>query len=190
MEGLGLVSLLTLFGGYAISDAPAEAVQVVGIDRLAPLHADRQIHTNSLQWRAREKLLLDGRASLRLGATVSRATGWISQPAEAGLQRLDSPAWGAGPAVDGRFTLLDHGGWRLNLDASAAVLLYDRRFPAGGDHYNGMFQFGATLGHRWPGGGQVEAGWRWMHVSNGQGLGPQNPSYEARGLSLRWQRAV
>lgn len=190
MEGLGLVSLLTLFGGYAVSDAPAEAVQVFGIDRLAPLHADRQIHTSSLQWRGREKSLVDGRVSLRLGATLSRATGHITQPGAAGPVLSDSPAWGLGPAVEGRLAVLEHAGWRLGLEGSAAVLLYDRRFPAGGDRYNGMFQFGATLGHRLPGGGQIEAGWRWMHVSNGQGLGPQNPSYEARGLSLRWQRAV
>lgn len=190
VEGLGVLSLVTLFGGYALTDAPPMPLAEFGVDRLAPIHADRQIHTTSLQWRGREKQLADGRVSLRLGATASRATGWIEQLGPGGGLRMDSPGWGAGPAIDGRLDLLRAGAWTLRAEASAAVLLYDRRFPAGGDYYNGMFQFGPGLGWRLPGGGEVDLGWRWMHVSNGQGLTPRNPSYEARGLSLRLRMPI
>lgn len=185
--GTGILWVVSLFGGYALSDAPAMPIDEWGMDRLAPLHANRQIDTTSLQWRAREKVLLDGRASLRLGATVSRATGRIEQVGADGAYTLESPAWGVGPAMDGRFTLIERGGWRLTMDASAAVLVYDRRFPAGGYHYNGMLQLGPSIGFAAGSRGHFDAGWRWMHVSNGQGLGPHNPSYEARGLTLRWQ---
>lgn len=165
-------------------------IQEFGLDRLAPLHANRQIHTTSLHWRLREKQWWDGRVALRLGATLSRPTGSITQPGPNGIDLLDSPAWGLGPAVDAQLRLVRGTGWRLQLDTSAAVLLYDRRFPAGGDHYNGMLQLGPSIAWQLPAGrGELELGWRWMHVSNGQGLGPHNPSYEGRGITLRWRLA-
>lgn len=187
MGGLGILSVVGLFGGYILAEGPPSPIQEFGIDRLTPIHADRQITTTSLHWRAREKALAPGRAELRLGATVSRATGRIVQPVPGGLAVLDSPGWGAGPAVDLRLTLLQQPSWQLQLHGSAAVLLHDRRFPAGGDRYNGMFRVGPSVAAERPGGARIELGWTWMHVSNGQGLGAHNPSYEARGWSLRWQ---
>lgn len=184
MDGLGILSVIGLFGSYALADAPATRIDEWGLDRMSPIHADRQIRTVDLQWRAREKAWAGGRASLRLGATLSRPTGRIATSA---TPALDSPAWGLGPAVDLRLTLLRRSAWHAALDGGAAVLLYDRPFPAGGGHYNGMFRLGPSIGAALPAGGRVELGWAWMHVSNGQGLGPHNPSYEARGWSLRWQ---
>lgn len=196
MNGLGILSGILLFGGYPASSAPARTISEWGVEALAPIHDDRQIHTVNLQWRGREKDLWDGRVQLRLGATVSRASGSIRQLTgsfEDGSLReveLDSPGWGLGPAAEGRWRMAAQGPWALNLDLSTAVMGYDRRFPAGGDRYNGMLQVGPTLvwsardGVRW------QLGVRWMHVSNGQGMVAHNPSYEARGLTLRVQRPL
>lgn len=70
---------------------------------------------------------------------------------------------------------------------STAVLIYDRPFPAGGDHYNGMFQIGPSFSFTPARGHTLTLGYRWMHVSNGQGLGAHNPAYEGKGVVLRYQ---
>lgn len=196
MDGLGILSAIALFAGYPLAPAPSHPVSEWGLDRLSPLHADRQIHTTNLQWLALGKDLPDWRTELRLGVTLSRATGEIEQ-LEGRLEdgtlravRYDSPAWGIGPLAEGRFTAWQHEGLRLNLHLSAALLVYDRRFPAGGDHYNGMIQAGPSLDWSLGTHGKASIGWRWVHVSNGQGLVPRNPSYEAQGLSVRWTRAL
>lgn len=187
MDGVGTVWVLAMFGGYAFGGSPAADIQEWGVDRLLPLHDNRQIATTSLHWRRREKAFFGDRLTLRLGATVTRATGRIEQLGDQGAYTLASPGWGAGPALDSRFTLLARDGWRLTLDSTVAVLLYDRRFPTGGKHHNGMLQAGPSVGATLAGGSRIDVGWRWMHVSNGQGLGPHNPSYEGTGLTVRWR---
>ncbi|MCU7937059.1 MAG: acyloxyacyl hydrolase [Candidatus Thiodiazotropha sp. (ex Dulcina madagascariensis)] len=33
---------------------------------------------------------------------------------------------------------------------------------------------------------EIALGYRWMHLSNGQGAGSQNPSYDAQGVNLQY----
>lgn len=125
-----------------------------------------------------------------MGLTLSRATGHITQLAgswEEGTLRteiLDSPAWGIGPGVELQYDLLNLATGRLHMDLGAALQIHDRRFPAGGDHYNGLFRIGPAWSQSWGDGRSFTVGWRWMHLSNGQGPGPHNPSTEGRGLVL------
>lgn len=194
-DGLGILTVISATAAYFGSDAPAQPLHEAGIERFAPLHADRDLQTTNLVVHWQRKTLASWPIELRLGARVSRVTGHITQLSgswEDGTlaeTRLDSPAWGAGPTLEARYAVIDHGRWSLNLTLDTSVLLYDRSFPAGGDRYNGMFQLGPELAGSLPDGSRLGVSWRWMHVSNGQGMTPHNPSYEGRGLVLRWQAA-
>lgn len=74
---------------------------------------------------------------------------------------------------------------------SVGVLLFPRRpFLPGGDVYEGLISFGAgadlPLDDRWSVGLKGFA----VHLSNGQGLGPQNPAYDGYGGGLELKYAV
>jgi hypothetical protein len=56
--------------------------------------------------------------------------------------------------------------------------------PPGGDIYNFTWQLGGALAFRIDERFTLSAGVRRMHVSNGQGLVPRNPSYEGIGFPL------
>ena len=179
----GLLTLAGLFGGYALADAPSTHIHDFGLDRFEPLHANRQLHLTNAHAYLRERRFENWPLTLRLGLVAQHARGEITQLTDSlSEQTLDSPGHGLGVSAEARLRVW--GGFHL--DASAAPMLYDRRFPAGGTHYNGMFQAGPSFS--WPmGSGQWTLGARWLHISNGRGLGPDNPSTEGRGLVLRYQ---
>lgn len=156
----------------------------VALERLWPAHADRQITTTSLDllWGgARQSPWLSWRA----GVTATRADGYIVQFDEhfEGV-RLESPAWGLGPTGLLRAQTPEWARTRIELVGSGSLVLYTRRFPAGGDIYDFMWRGGPALEIRAGRRLSVGASLLWMHVSNGQGLRPINPAYNARGLSL------
>src|SRR5690606_20627380 len=68
------------------------------------------------------------------------------------------------------------------------AVFYRPDFPPGGDFYNLAWQLGGAVAVRITERLRLGFGVRWMHVSNGQGLGAQNPSYEGVGfpVSLDW----
>lgn len=179
----GLLTLFGVFGSFALSDAPAHRIREFGLDYYEPLHADRQIHLVNVGVQLREKRLDSLPLSLRIGVLAQHARGEITQLNDS-LQpyTLDSPGVGLGVSGEARLRL-----WSgLHLDASAAPMVYDRRFPAGGDYYNGMFQVGPSFTWKM-GDAQWTVGARWMHISNGRCLCARNPSTEGRGLALRVQ---
>lgn len=186
MAGLGIVTLITLFGGYGLLDAPAIPIREVGVDVFAPLDADRDIHTIQLDAMLREKSLADGRLTLRLGATGSVAAGRIRVPEAGAFVVRDSDAAGLGLSIEARWRLLSWQGVALNADLAATPMLYDRPFPAGGTHYGGMFRAGFSMHRAFGDGSTIGLGLRWMHFSNGRGIGPDNPAYEGAGLELRY----
>ena len=63
-------------------------------------------------------------------------------------------------------------------------MVYSDRFPPGGDYYNFTWRMGGSLHIRLTDTVTLTAGARWMHVSNGQGLGRHNPAYESVGFPL------
>jgi hypothetical protein len=98
----------------------------------------------------------------------------------------DNEAIGIGPGI-----LADLRFWRYNklsfhLDGSGSIIFYNRDFPAGGDHYNFMWRGGPVIRYVIWDDQDIGLGYHWMHVSNGQGLGPDNPSYDAQALSLQY----
>jgi len=156
-----------------------------GIERLWPTHADRQIATTSVNafmggnlWRRRW-------LAWRVGLTMTYADGYIVQFDEHFRNvRFDTSAGGLGPSGLVRLQTPEWAGVTLALESSGGLLLYTRHFPAGGDIYNFMWRAGPSLEARVAPSWWVGAGLRWMHVSNGQGLHPGNPAYNARGASL------
>ncbi|MFZ5550729.1 MAG: hypothetical protein ACOZJX_18675 [Pseudomonadota bacterium] len=197
MDGLGVLTLVGLFSAFPLLGDEAQVEPRLSIDAYAPLHADRQLQLTHLDLSWWRKDTLGGRLTLRLGLGLTRATGSIEQwrddtpGAAPALVTLDSPAWGAGVTASARWQARAWGGGvnpggRLSLDAAASAMAYDRRFPAGGLHYDGMFRFGPTI--EWDlADGALAVGARWMHLSNGRGLTPRNPSYEGQGMVLAWQ---
>lgn len=134
---------------------------------------------------------MDRRLELYLGMTATHAWGSLTQPPGAGFLNgtsQDDAASGLGPAFTARVTPLRAGDLEFSLDGSAGVILYDGRFPAGGDIYNFMFRAGPRFGLALDQRTSLFLKYQWMHVSNGQGLGPWNPSYEGEGpvAGLNW----
>lgn len=196
MDGLGQLILLGLFGGYTLTDQPPARVATVQVQAIRPVDADRPLDMTLLDWQFREKRLWHDRLRLGLGVTLMHASGHITQLtgslADGSLRevRLASPGWGLGPSIGASLRTSLTATVGVSLDVQGAVLLHDRAFPAGGKRYNGLIEGGPSLHWRLDGGGELSVDARWLHLSNGQGLGAHNPSYDGRGLSLRYQRPL
>ncbi len=102
--------------------------------------------------------------------------------------RFDTVAGGAGPGFLLRGVPLSRRLVLLRLEVAVSLVLYAPNFPPGGDVYNFASQLGGSIAFRLRPHLVLGIGVRWMHVSNGRGLGPQNPAYEGVGfpISLDW----
>lgn len=196
MDGLGQLFLLGLLGGYTLSDTPPERVATVEVQAIRPTKADRRLDMTLIDWQFREKRFWDDRLRVGLGVALMHASGHITQLTgsldDGSLRevRLDSPGWGLGPSIGASLRAPITPTVGVSFDVKGAVLLHDRDFPAGGKRYNGLIEGGPSLHWRLDGGGELSLGARWLHLSNGQGLAAHNPSYDGRGVSLRYQRPL
>ncbi len=156
-----------------------------GAEHLWPTHADRRIETTSLNVVGGRQMFDTCCFAWRAGLTATSATGYIVQ-LDDGLHdtRLESNAVGMGPTAILRIQTPELARWVLSLEGSGAFILYGSRFPAGGDVYNFMWRAGPSLSYRFAETWSAGAGARVMHVSNGQGLTPKNPSYAALGFTV------
>ncbi|MEJ2692827.1 MAG: hypothetical protein P8166_07105 [Candidatus Thiodiazotropha sp.] len=159
---------------------------------LHPSSDDRDIRTTNLNAYARIRGLSSDILSIYAGLTATYAVGDITQlegEIEQGTLRevnYDTRAGGLGPGL-----LVDLRLWRsrrlsAHLSGSGSLIVYSRDFPAGGDKYNFMWRGGPALRYHIGNGRRVGLGYQWMHVSNGQGVGSRNPSYEAQGFALQY----
>lgn len=193
-----VVLLVFLSGGRVWAAGPVgqtdplkRSALLVGIEYLAPLEASRDIDTFNVSAFYSVKTFEVIGLSLSAGGTATHAKGDITQTegalSEGTLREVtyDTEAVGIGPVVLADLCLWRFDGLSVQVDASAGFIVYDRDFPAGGDRYNFMWRVGPVLQYTVDSGMLAGIGWLWMHVSNGQGTGPQNPSYDAGGLSLQ-----
>jgi hypothetical protein len=172
--------------------APLALAPELQVEVLHATQHDRDLKTIDLHAFVAEKRFDAIPLSLNFGVTLSRVTGSITQLQgdfnQGTLHRetLASSAWGFGPMLQPRFELVHYAGLTLRADLSGGFLWYTHDFPSGGRRYNFMWQAGPTLGFALPSSClRLSAGYRlWMHVSNGSGLGPSNPSYEGAGPFL------
>lgn len=124
--------------------------------------------------------------------TATYATGDITQ-LEGELSKgtlrdvnYKNSAIGIGPGVLADLRILEMGQLSFHIDAGISAILYNKNFPAGGDWYNFMERGGFVLKYALENNQAVGIGYYRMHVSNGQGTGPQNPSYDAEGIRLAY----
>ncbi|MBP2651615.1 MAG: Lipid 3-O-deacylase-related protein [Firmicutes bacterium] len=148
---------------------------------LTPIDNDRDVTTLSLNILKKIPAKKSNFSSYR-GITITRPRGEISLNGET----RDSSAVGIGPVYMIRYEPFQSGRMAFSLDMSGGLLLYDKKFPAGGRNYNFMWRIGPQLIYKIGENYSVNIGYKLMHVSNGGtifGKG-HNPSYDAKGFSL------
>ena len=170
----------------------AEIPVRISLEHLYPTDDSRDITTVNLNTFIRIKKIEAINLSILAGLTSTYATGDITQLEgdinEGTLREVkyENEAVGIGPAIRLDLRLWQGYNFSFHLEGSGSVILYNKDFPAGGDRYNFMWRGGPALKYDIRDKHNIGLGYLWMHVSNGQGLGSDNPSYDAQGLSLQY----
>ena len=181
-------------GEAGVSENPTTPV-LLGVEYLWPLDEDRKIRTINLNGYYPVKEIKAVELSFYLGLTASCATGDITQLegelSEGTLREIDynSDGAGMGPGILADLCLWQAEHFSFRINAGANFVIYNQDFPAGGDRYNFMWRAGPVIKYGFDNGQDIGLGWLWMHVSNGQGSGSRNPSYDAQGLCLHFSFA-
>lgn len=138
---------------------------------------DRYIDTVSLH--ILENISKKNNRSVYRGITITRPYGYIIND---NRQTKDSSAVGVGPVYMIRNEKDLSGKLSAALDMSGGFIVYDKKFPAGGEYYNFMWRIGPQLIYKTGENSSMNIGYMFMHVSNG--LRTHNPGYNAQGISL------
>ena len=195
------LALATTGGALASAQGPAAgsaarrarqgALANVSASLFLPTRASRQIDTVYLDLVAGVELWELLGVDLYAGITVVAASGFVLQPDELlADRRYDTSVAGAGPTFLFRVEPLRIEGLSVAADVTGSLLLFSARFPPGGDVYDFAWRIGGTLGYALTAALRVELSVRWMHTSNGQGIGPFNPAYEGVGGYLGTQTTL
>jgi hypothetical protein len=164
--------------------------RAISIEYLAPGKRSRDIKTTNVDISYLFAEVEDWTLSLYAGLTATHAAGNIKQLegslAQGNLRQVqhDSAAFGLGPGISARLRLWSSDEFSINLNGAGSLLVYEREFPPGGDHYNFMWRAGPSLEYEIGESKSIGVGLNWAHISNGQGSGPQNPSYDAQDVVL------
>lgn len=148
------------------------------LDYLTPYSHDRDLDTVSLH--ILKKISETKNRSIYRGITITRPQGNIIWE----HQKQDSAAVGAGLVYMIRNKKNLSGKLSVAVDMSGGFVIYDKRFPAGGEYYNFMWRIGPQFIYKINEKSSVNIGYKLMHVSNG--LKTHNPSYDAHGVSLNF----
>ncbi|HWY37666.1 MAG TPA: acyloxyacyl hydrolase [Bacteroidia bacterium] len=167
----------------------------IGVDYLVPTRFSNKIKTinfNCLFWK---KYCKNISTLISVGITGTYAWGRSLQTYPLGDTAIEyvsykTSAFGLGPVVQVDPTLVKIKRFSIIAEASGGVMLYNNHFPHGGDMYNFMFRTGPSVTYQLSKHAVLKAGYRWMHVSNGQGYGNQNPFYEAQGFSISFIKTM
>jgi len=160
------------------------------IEYYYPVEADRNIKTVNINTFIPFAEIKSINTVFHYGLTGTYATGDITQLegslANGTLREVnyDTKAFGIGPGILADVGVFNMGDLSLHLSGSGSIIFYDRDFPAGGDQYNFMWRGGPGLAYAIEQDQTIGIVYNWMHVSNGQGMGDQNPSYNAEGVTL------
>ncbi|MFC1524746.1 hypothetical protein ACFL6N_08145 [Thermodesulfobacteriota bacterium] len=171
---------------------PGRGLDRVSIEYYLPLDADRNIRTLNVNGYSRIREFAAVKMTLHGVLTATYASGDITQVADEFSEEEETypevhytnEAFGIGPGILGEVSLWRRGRFSLDLAGSGSIIFYTQRFPAGGELYNFMWRGGPACRYELTHNQGISLGYKWMHVSNGQGVGPHNPSYDAHGLSF------
>lgn len=155
---------------------PADTKLELEWDHLTPYGNTRDLDTVSLH--ILNKISETENKSLYRGITITRPRGDIILE----NQKQNSSAVGTGPVYMLRYEKNYSSKLSAALDISGGFIVYNKRFPAGGEYYNFMWRIGPRLIYKTGKNSSVNIGYMLMHVSNG--LRTNNPSYDAHGVSL------
>lgn len=154
----------------------------VGVEAYLPTDDNRRINTFNVNASAGIALWRSAGVWLYGGLTASFAWGEaIKSETNAADTILEISTAGLGPFLMIRWTPLTFDRVALSLNAGEGVIFYSGNFPSGGDVYNFMGRLGADFTARIDRSLRLSLGFRWMHVSNVEGLGTFNPSYSGIG---------
>lgn len=154
------------------------------IEFLIPTDSDRNIQTLSGNLLFGLEFFEQSPLSIYGGITITHAWGNIRQWENNIKVQHENKAIGVGPVFLLRFEPYVYYGLSVSGDASGGIIVYSTEFPYGGDIYNFMWRIGLSLHYRFNESYAMSVNYKWMHVSNGQGLGPFNPSYEGKGFGI------
>jgi hypothetical protein len=161
----------------------------VSADYLVPTRFTNQIRTASLHALYRKNYFKRISVLMSVGVSTTYAWGYSRQwhqISDSLWQAFDYPtsAFGAGPLLQIEHAFIKAKNFWITAEASGSCLLYTNRFPYGGDLYNFMIRTGPSFVYKIKKKCLIKIGYRWMHVSNGQGVGNQNPFYEGYGFNI------
>lgn len=161
----------------------------MGIEYFHPIYRDRQIHTTVINIRKRSNYLDDFLLTTYAGLTINYAWGHIIEddPYHRRTEYANS-AFGIGPMVHSRWSPVTLDDLTLSVDASGGIIFHNKAFPAGGDYYNFICRIGPSISYPLKDKQALIFGFGIMHVSNGQGVNRDNPTYNAAGFSLSFSR--
>lgn len=164
----------------------------ISLEYLLPSDEDRDIRTHNLEVRyLLSESSMEG-LTLFWGVLATYARGEITQLegsiAQGNLREVTykTSAFGIGPGVSASYHLLRNDRIALLINASGNVIIYNKRFPVGGDYYNFMWRGGLAVKYYFDNSLALEVGYHLAHISNGQGAGPGNPGYDAEGVIIRF----
>jgi len=176
----------------ASDEIPIKREKTISVEYLSPTGDDRDIKTYNLDLTTLMSKIDRLNLSIYAGIAATYATGNITQlkgDINQGTLRkvkLDNSAYGLGPGVLLSFRLIEMNRWSINLNGSGHFILYSERFPAGGDYYNFMWRGGPMIEYQVGREKTIGISYQRAHVSNGQGISQENPSYNASGFALRY----
>ena len=162
------------------------------VDLLYPVKDDRDITTYNINVYSHIEGLSFNKLSVYAGLTATYAHGSMTQlEGEFSLGTLheaeyDTNGAGIGPGILLNLDLWDNDQLSTHLFGSGHLIFYNKDFPTGGDQYNFMWRGGPVIRYALDNAHNIGFGYQWMHVSNGQGVGPKNPAYDAKGMTLRY----
>lgn len=163
-----------------------------GVEYLFPMRDSRNIETYNFDVYYQISKFNKLNLSISAGATFTYATGDITLLKVELAQRrfkevkFNNTAFGMGPGLLIDWKFLPSHKFSLHFEGIGNLIIYNEKFPAGGDQYNFMLRTGPLLQYELSQSNTIGLGYHWAHVSNGQGKVPENPSYDAEGLFIRF----
>lgn len=161
----------------------------VGMEYLTPTRFVNQIRTISVHGFFWKKRFENISIKISSGFICTYAWGISRQFKELGdsvilVTNHKTSAFGAGPVFQVDPTIIKLKRLSVIAEVDFGIILYSNRFPYGGDVYNFIFKGGPSLDYKISEHSSFRVGYRWMHVSNGQGNGNHNPFYEGYGFNV------
>ncbi|WP_020409584.1 hypothetical protein [Hahella ganghwensis] len=179
---------------YAQDNTENEIAVLFGFEYLSPVDRDRNIDTYIFDvfYPVAEISPINLRVTAL--ASFAHATGDITQiegEYSKGTMRdvnYKNSAFALGPGVQLDWRAFEHEKFSFRLEGIGNLFIYNDKFPAGGKHYNFMWRIGPSIYYRLDNSSTVGGGYHWSHTSNGTGVRPENPSYDAEGAFIRYSR--